>query len=466
MIDPPVSDVRSRISASEALESDQAIVPDSSDPKTCPVQDHMGIQSEDAQVKTDSSTEPFLPALARSLRQALRDHEPEDSADLHFHAGDLIECLGETEDPDLFRGRKYSGKTGEKIGVYSRKHVSNVDPTDPAFHHALAQIQHRDDITAADEEDSTHSELGQWEERLDILSRMNTPSVKEMLCTSFVHGVCREGDKCKFSHNLNTATFALCEKFAAGTCTDSACTLTHLRFPYVEDQQEEKILSDLPEVKLRDPSPAADPYVFGSIARQDSNIRPDLLMPGGPYAPTDSNTLEAILKNGPQYGTNTRGFVPSRSVPLQQLRENKQRTPPMPSKPSKLDTSSTANSVDMNARLRQLRSQLFDAGKTDLFYTLTRSQDSTQPKTAVLNIAALQHMALHQLQYDISCYVALMYRNSQFYMEIQGFAPLVELMNNYCQSICTVMVDFRDLTLRRRHYSQPRLHEAMRHPWL
>lgn len=127
------------------------------------------------------------------------------------------------------------------------------------------------------------------------------------------------------------------------------------------------------------------------------------------------------------------------SEAMHQVRENRQPTPPVPAKeaeqkPDIMAYNPTYQGLSpTEARLLNLRRQIFDAGKTEVFYTLTRSHDDTQPKTSVLNIATLQNMALQQLQYDLSCYAGYMFRKSEFHMELHGFPPLRELIKHYCK---------------------------------
>jgi hypothetical protein len=155
---------------------------------------------------------------------------------------------------------------------------------------------------------------------------------------------------------------------------------------------------------------------------------------GSRLIPEAYNTVEKALRNNPNYGPGARPYIVSRSAAPQQQRENQQPTPPLPSESTEAGVEAPDTTTDSKAHNSELRSQLFDAAKADLFYTLTRSKDSTQPKTAVLNICAVQKLAVYQLQYDISCYVGFMYRESKFYMELQGFPPLADLMNKYCKS--------------------------------
>lgn len=116
----------------------------------------------------------------------------------------------------------------------------------------------------------------------------------------------------------------------------------------------------------------------------------------------------------------------------QQGCEDRQHTPPLPN----LSTSAPSTYLSgFHARHKQLRMKLFDTGKADLFHTLTRSNDSTQPKTAVLNISALQNLAMYQLEFELACYVEYMYRTSEFCPELDGFTPLADLMTKYSESL-------------------------------
>jgi hypothetical protein len=60
-------------------------------------------------------SEPDLPALARSLQQALEDYVPADSAGLPVRKGDLIQCFGETDGLESYFGRIYPGGPLEYI---------------------------------------------------------------------------------------------------------------------------------------------------------------------------------------------------------------------------------------------------------------------------------------------------------------------------------------------------------------
>ncbi|KAK5115432.1 hypothetical protein LTR85_009892 [Meristemomyces frigidus] len=111
-----------------------------------------------------------------------------------------------------------------------------------------------------------------------------------------------------------------------------------------------------------------------------------------------------------------------------QEQENRQPTPPV-------DPGEGFRSEEKVETLAQLQRRLFDAGKNEVFATLTRSHDPTKPKTAVLNIATLQHMALQQFQYEIARYVSVMYHSGQFHTEMEGYKPLNDLLSKYCDAV-------------------------------
>jgi hypothetical protein len=145
-------------------------------------------------------------------------------------------------------------------------------------------------------------------------------------------------------------------------------------------------------------------------------------------------TVDQFLAQNPNLGSGTRQYVSSRSAPPHQVREDRQATPPMAFTTTDMEIkhTSTTNAKPRN-RQSEIREGLFDAGKGELFYTLTRKGNHAAPKTSVLNIATLQHMALNQIQYDLACYVAYMYRTSQFWMQLQDFPTLTELLKSYCE---------------------------------
>ena len=193
---------------------------------------------------------------------------------------------------------------------------------------------------------------------------------------------------------------------------------------------------------LKPPLQRTDSLQPPSVSQKPATVSAD------PAAATETKQSELSDKSGltitvdhavgnVNYGPKTRMELRSRSVLPYQARENRQKTPPIPSPPPKAASPQlkqpTGERVHRDRQL-EVREGLFDAGKGELFYTLTRRENSEMPKTSVLNIATLQHMALHQIQYDIACYVKYMYQTSQFWMQVGKFPPLTALLHDYCES--------------------------------
>jgi len=87
--------------------------------------------------------------------------------------------------------------------------------------------------------------------------------------------------------------------------------------------------------------------------------------------------------------------------------------------------------------------QVFKAGKEALFFATTRRNDKGQPKTAVLNIATLQVMTMHALQYEIAWHVGSSFNESTFMTykvkhlidgSEQTEVQLYDLLSKYCKS--------------------------------
>jgi hypothetical protein len=200
-------------------------------------------------------SEPDLPALARSLQQALEDYVPADSAGLPVRKGDLIQCFGETDGLESYFGRIYPGGA---VGVYPRNLVSNIDPTDPAFHDTLAEI---DDLEKQGYPKYVMDANGRLvntplpcslAELEDSLRRSHSYRGVKMfiLCPAYVCGICREGDACRFSHDIDTAEFGVCENSILRTCRDKGCLHEPFRLPHSKNQDEQKVLPDIPEIEL------------------------------------------------------------------------------------------------------------------------------------------------------------------------------------------------------------------------
>lgn len=136
--------------------------------------------------------------------------------------------------------------------------------------------------------------------------------------------------------------------------------------------------------------------------------------------------------------------------------EDGMRTPPRP-----LATEAQPNIFNhtvFHGKCKQQQQRLFDAGKMGLFYTLTSKHDRTQPKTAVLNLVALQRINVHGLQERLASHAAEGFNKDLLFMT--DWETRQRLLNLYCK--CFGPVPLRPLTRSRRRGSKSRPHEGER----
>ena len=156
----------------------------------------------------------------------------------------------------------------------------------------------------------------------------------------------------------------------------------------------------------------------------------------GSYSPTVGvSPLPLPNANSNPVGLSQVDQYPHTSPAYNQVVEDGRATPPV------LESSATNNELPVERQIKLMRS-VFDAGKAGLFHTLTRRRDATAPKTSVLNITTLQHMALRELQYEIADYVAEMFTNSEFRSQLRDLPPLSELLKSYCEPHTTDLYIF------------------------
>ncbi|KAK5701961.1 hypothetical protein LTR97_004779 [Elasticomyces elasticus] len=142
----------------------------------------------------------------------------------------------------------------------------------------------------------------------------------------------------------------------------------------------------------------------------------------------------------------------SLSSPSPQEAEARDRpNPPLPMHTSKpwdqafqdgLNTPPRQTSVvDDMTEETQMR-QLFDAGKLVVFDTTHSRRDQNAPKTSTLNLAALQQMNLHYLQYRIASHVGRSFDEGTFVAHLELEEPALPneyrldfWMERYCQAV-------------------------------
>ncbi|KAK3071079.1 hypothetical protein LTR53_009304 [Teratosphaeriaceae sp. CCFEE 6253] len=100
--------------------------------------------------------------------------------------------------------------------------------------------------------------------------------------------------------------------------------------------------------------------------------------------------------------------------------------------------------------------ELFDAGKDSIFYTLCHSKARSVPETAVIDIAALQQMNLHHLQWKIAGYIGRSFDVSRLEPSFANAANgSVEDLSFWIEEYCTPLSDYNV-----QSSAEPRLHEG------
>ncbi|OTA25466.1 hypothetical protein BTJ68_12674 [Hortaea werneckii EXF-2000] len=152
---------------------------------------------------------------------------------------------------------------------------------------------------------------------------------------------------------------------------------------------------------------------------------------GSPAGLTENKVLE--------FGTNhflAPGALggPVVSPEAHQLVEDGKRTPPRRSSRRVSNDAYVSTSLhsDLSERRRLLQRDLFDAGKMSLFYTLKAKNDRMRPKTAVLNVVALQRMNIHGLQEHLAEYAGMSFKDGQMN---QYSAGVQKTLNLYCDAV-------------------------------
>lgn len=65
---------------------------------------------------------------------------------------------------------------------------------------------------------------------MDVYQSLSTATPKQILCRYYMHGVCREGDNCKYSHDLKDKPSMICKYYRQGACSyGSSCRFDHVK---------------------------------------------------------------------------------------------------------------------------------------------------------------------------------------------------------------------------------------------
>ncbi|KAM9203102.1 E3 ubiquitin-protein ligase makorin-1 isoform 2-T2 [Mergus octosetaceus] len=81
---------------------------------------------------------------------------------------------------------------------------------------------------------------------------------KQVTCRYFMHGVCKEGDNCRYSHDLSTSQSAMvCRYYQRGCCAyGDHCRYEHTK-PLIQEEEEEDVTTVNPDEKIY-PSVSSD----------------------------------------------------------------------------------------------------------------------------------------------------------------------------------------------------------------
>ena len=109
-----------------------------------------------------------------------------------------------------------------------------------------------------------------------LRSRDETMSSRE-ICKYFLHGACRNGASCRFSHEMSAPKSTVCTYYLAGNCAyGDKCRYDHVR-PKVRGPIERGVRSDIDRGVPRPPPPAS-PARLGSRPDRPATTSPTFLL--------------------------------------------------------------------------------------------------------------------------------------------------------------------------------------------
>lgn len=129
------------------------------------------------------------------------------------------------------------------------------------------------------------------------------PWTKQVVCRYFVHGICKNGDSCRYSHDLNTPPNMVCRYYQNGHCSYG----DRCRYDHIRTEKQTKVKDDT----VRGSS-ASESKVFNSGTNNTDWVNAAEFVPGKQYAVRTVSSYSAALQEGLESSTDV---LPASSTP-------------------------------------------------------------------------------------------------------------------------------------------------------
>ncbi|CAK8679242.1 unnamed protein product [Clavelina lepadiformis] len=114
------------------------------------------------------------------------------------------------------------------------------------------------------------------------------PWTKKILCRYFLHGICKYGSSCRYSHNRDTAPDLVCRYYQDGHCSYGE----RCRYDHVRVDKRNKSNSDTSQSRTSESS------LIHSTSHDVDWVNAVEFVPGQQYSPRDFGSYSSVLKQG------------------------------------------------------------------------------------------------------------------------------------------------------------------------
>uniref|UniRef100_H2YZX6 RING-type E3 ubiquitin transferase n=1 Tax=Ciona savignyi TaxID=51511 RepID=H2YZX6_CIOSA len=122
------------------------------------------------------------------------------------------------------------------------------------------------------------------------------PWTNKVLCRYFLHGVCKFGEDCRYSHDTKDPSDMVCRYYQAGQCTyGDKCRYDHVKSDKEIKTSKQKHFNDKPIV--------GSSKILSQTSTEADWANAVEFIPGKQYSPRCSNTYSSALKEGLQLST-------------------------------------------------------------------------------------------------------------------------------------------------------------------